>query len=492
MSDKDFDENEFRRKLRAGAKWAASLRLISQAYSWLVNIVIVRFLLPEDYGLNAMLEVPIELLMLFSTLGLDMALVRKQKRSREELSAAFGLLLLINTLIFLVLVFGAPVIANYFKEPRLVALIQVAAIIFLLLPFRAIPDALLDRELAFKIKSQIDLAATLTASTISLVMAILGAGVWALVVALVGGAALRVILFAVLRPWLVMPSFRFVLVKDLLQAGGIMTASAALVVLAGRVVNLIAGPVLGAEVLGYFALAAGFALMPLSKVMPIVQQIMFPAFARLEGHPELAAAYLKRAFEITSMIVFPVSIGLACVSVDFVMTVFGAKWLPAALPLAALSAVIPIRMLITVSTPALNALGYMRYVFIVYLVFLVILVVGAPIALKWSITGIVVLWVAATISVAALVLRVICMKIQVNFHDVVRAVWPATAGCLAMASSLFVLSRLWMAKSDITYLFLEVVLGAMIYFMTIRFGFPERFAAIKLEIIGPRSSNVNR
>lgn len=478
MPKQDFDENEFRRKLSSGAKWAASLRLVSQAYSWLVNIIIVRFLLPEDYGLNAMLEVPIELLMLFSTLGLDMALVRKQKRSHEELSVAFGLLLFINTMIFLVLVLGAPAIAGYFKEPRLDVLIQVAAIVFLLLPFRAIPDALLDRELAFKIKSQIDLTATLTASTISLIMAILGAGVWALVVALVGGATLRVILFAVLRPWLIVPSFRFGLVKDLLQIGGIMTVSAALVVLAGRVVNLIAGPVLGAEVLGYFALAAGFALMPLSKIMPIVQQIMFPAFARLEGHPELAATYLKSALEITSLVVFPVSIGLACVSNDFVMIVFGVKWLPAAVPMAALSAVIPIRMLVTVSTPALNALGYMRSVLFIYFSFLIILVVGAPVALKWGLTGIVCLWISATICVAVLVLRVISTKVRLSFNGVAGAIWPATAGCIAMAGSLFVLNRLWEGNSDLLLLLIEVFLGVIVYAATIRYGFSDRFAAI--------------
>lgn len=477
MEEPKLDEKEFRQKLISGAKWSASLRLVAQAFSWIVNIAIVRFLLPEDYGLNAMLEVPIELLMLFSTLGLDLALVRKQQRSNEELSAAFGLLLVINIVFFFGLVFGASSIAAYFNDPRLTLLIQVAASIFLLLPFRVIPNALLDRELAFKLKSQVDLTATVVSSLISLVLAMLGAGVWALVVALIGGALLRTLLLAYLKPWLIPPSLRFGLVKDLVRVGGIMTLSGVLVVLAGRVVNLIAGPALGAEQLGYFALASAFALMPLSKIMPIVQQVMYPAFSRLEKAPEYAAVYLLRSMEITSMLIFPLAIGLACVSSSFVGVVFGEKWLPAVAPLSVLSLAIPFRMMVTVSTPALNALGHMTRVFQIYLLMFCCLVLAAPFAVHWGINGLVGLWVLVTFITAIFAISSVCSKVRVPFWGLINAIWPAMLGCMTMAIVVPLLNY-FIDSVSLLSLVTKVVAGAFCYLFVIRYIFSDRYRTI--------------
>ena len=74
--DKQQAHTETIQKILSGARWAVVLRLIGQAISWLSTIIVVRFISPGDYGLNAMLEAPAELLLLLSTLGLDLALVR--------------------------------------------------------------------------------------------------------------------------------------------------------------------------------------------------------------------------------------------------------------------------------------------------------------------------------------------------------------------------------------------------------------------------------
>ena len=88
--DKQQNHTEIIDKILSGARWAVTLRLIGQAISWLSTIIVVRFISPADYGLNAMLEAPAELLMLLSTLGLDLALVRAKKVREDELRSVFG------------------------------------------------------------------------------------------------------------------------------------------------------------------------------------------------------------------------------------------------------------------------------------------------------------------------------------------------------------------------------------------------------------------
>src|ERR1700712_5392520 len=143
--DKQKNHTEIIDKVLAGARWAAILRLVGQAISWLSTIVVVRFISPEDYGLNAMLEAPLELMMMLSAFGLNLALVRSKNIEQDELRSVFGWLLVINGLLFLAYFFGGALIAIYFDEPRLELLAKVLAFVFLLAPFRVIPNALLDR-----------------------------------------------------------------------------------------------------------------------------------------------------------------------------------------------------------------------------------------------------------------------------------------------------------------------------------------------------------
>jgi O-antigen/teichoic acid export membrane protein len=67
--DKSKNHTEIIGKVLSGARWAVILRLFGQAISWVSTIIVVSFIIPEGYGLNAMLEAPLELLMLLSTLA---------------------------------------------------------------------------------------------------------------------------------------------------------------------------------------------------------------------------------------------------------------------------------------------------------------------------------------------------------------------------------------------------------------------------------------
>jgi len=84
------DHSELVNKILTGARWATVLRLGAQVFSWVSTIIVVRFISPEDYGLNSMLSSPLVLMMLLSTLGLEAALVQAKNISRDELQSTFG------------------------------------------------------------------------------------------------------------------------------------------------------------------------------------------------------------------------------------------------------------------------------------------------------------------------------------------------------------------------------------------------------------------
>lgn len=461
------NESHLRNRLLSGVKWTVALRIATQAVSWIVTIIIVRFLTPQDYGLNAMLEVPIEFLALFCTLGVEMALIQKSDITKEDISAVFGVLLLLNGIFFLMIYLGAPYVAHYYNEPKLTLLLQTVSIVFLLSPFRTIPNALLDRELNFKLRAQVDMTATIISSVISLGLAISGFGVWALIFGFIASYLLRTLILAYYNPWLIWPTFNILKVKGLLYYGGLMTLSGAIFVIAIRSVNLIAGPILGAELLGLYAVALEFATLPMSKIMPIINQVMFPAYSRLQNQPVLIRQYLLKSMQISALIIFPMTIGIACVSYDLVYVIFGEKWIPMVLPLALLAAITPLRMMAQVCNPALNAIGKTQIVIFINLIMLAMLSLGAYFASTYGLMGIVLTWAITAPCITIITLIYVRKLIRIPITNLINSIKPAIVSSLVMAPPILGINFSITREPDFMLFLIKISLGISLYLATI-------------------------
>lgn len=344
-------------KILSAARGATFIRLLAQVISWASTLVVVRYVSSTDYGLNSMLEAPLELLLLFSTLGLDLALIRAKTLGPDQTRPAFGALILLNLLLFVVYFFGSAAIASYFNEPRLRSLMQAVAFVFLLVPFRVIPNAILDRELKFKLRAGVELASSSVAALMTLVLAVLGFGVWALVIGVLTNRTVAAVLLMVIQPWIASPSFKLGSLRGSLAVGGTLTLSSAFAVTAGMFPVLIGGPALGPTLLGFYAIAIQFAMLPLSKVMPIVNSIAYPLFSKFEGQPVAVGGYVAASLGAGAMVLLPIQAGLASTSVAFSLGVLGPQWADAALPLAILALVMPIRGVALFMWQVLNGIG---------------------------------------------------------------------------------------------------------------------------------------
>lgn len=476
------EEANLRKQLVSGAKWAAGVRFASQAFTWSVTLIMVRLLAPHDYGLNAMIEVPIELLFLFSTLGIDAAIIRFGKRDPVQLASTFGLLLLVNGGLFLMLQLSANLIAAYFKEPQLALLLQVSAFIFVLAPFRTIPNALLDMALDFKIKAQVELAAAIISSLVALILALLGAGVWALVTTMLLSAFLRAALLAYFRPWILRPKFSLEPVKALLQYGLVIMSGEAIRVFSGSALNLLAGPQIGAKVLGLYAVAMVFSTLPMSKIMPILQQAMFPAYARLKEQPEVAKKYLLKSLELSSLIIFPMTIGMACVSEHLVFVVFGEKWKAISIPLAILSALMPLRLMNQIFFAPLNALGHAKWVTMINIVNLVVISAGAITASKSGLLGLVYLSSIAVITSVSFSIFIGRKILHTRIADLWQAVKPALTASSVMALGLITANHLIADQSGILRLSIEIICGGLMYYLVMFFFFRKTLDEVRAHI----------
>ncbi|MBT9566875.1 MAG: lipopolysaccharide biosynthesis protein [Thiobacillus sp.] len=453
-------------KIISGARWVAALRLTAQTLSWVSTIIVVRFISPGDYGLNSMLEAPMELMMLISTLGLDVALVQSKKLDHAQLRSAFGWLLAINFLLFLTYFFGGAMLAQYFNEPRLDLLAKVLSVVFLLAPFRAIPNALLDRDLQFKAKAIVELVAVVVGAATTLGLAIYGVGVWALVIGLIVNRIMTSILLMIMHPWIVRPTLGPE-AAQMIALGGVVALAGAILMLSNSLVSLIAGPTLGAHLLGIYAVAMQFALLPLSKFMPVINPIIFPAFSRLQGHPEEAGYYLDRALSFASIFLFPVMIGLACVAPSFVLVVLGEKWSEAILPLALISLAMPFRMITNFVRPVMNGMGRADLNLKSSFLALALLLPSIPIAMTYGVLGLAILWLIVEPVLTLATAKMGQKAVTVSLLQMARNLLPALISSAIMAAAVFLFRHYAGIMIGLPALLMEVAVGALAYVMSL-------------------------
>ncbi|SES89590.1 Membrane protein involved in the export of O-antigen and teichoic acid [Nitrosospira multiformis] len=474
--DEQQNKTEIINKILSGARWSIVFRLIAQVISWVSTIVVVRFITPDDYGLNTMLRAPLELLLLLSTLGLDLALIRTKNIEQDDLHNIFGWLLVINGLLFLAYFFGGSLIAAYFNEPGLEQLARVLAFIFLLIPFRVIPNAILDRHLNFKFKSLVELITSVSAAITTLVLAIMGAGVWALVAGTLISNMLQIILLMILQPWFIMPSLNFSAVRRMMAFGGVLVLGGTIIKVTENLAFLVVGPILGAELLGIFVAAFELALLPLSKIMAVINPIIFPAFSKFQEHRDDAAHYLGKSLGIISLGMLPVMIGTACIAPEFVPLVLGAKWSAAVTPLILLSISMPFRMTTSFLRPVINSMGRADLTVKSAITGLAVLLPLALIGANYGAIGLALAVLASELIVAFYTISICKVVFNISFMKIGQCLGPATVSSVVMAGCVLGAKYISGQQDGIEGLIIEIGVGVTSYFLTLRTFYRKRLA----------------
>jgi O-antigen/teichoic acid export membrane protein len=382
------------RQVVAGLKWSAAGKLIAQTFSWIVTLVVVRLLSPDDYGLMALGGVIVTTIAAVAELGLGASLVQAKDISRDELARVAGTLTVINFACALALVLVAPLLAELFALEKLADVVRVCALQFVLNAIDAVPQSMAYRQMRFKWLTAVDLGAALVTSVITLALAIAGAGVWALVIGSVSGGAVRSALL-VTQGTAVMPEFALRGMSHHLRFGGAVTVSRVLWQLAHQFDVMIAGRVLTQEAVGVYVVALQLANIPVQKAMSVVNQVAFSTISRLQGELPRLRTRLLEAIRLLFFVGIPILWGVSSVAPEFVEVLLGERWLAAVFPLQVASIIAPLRMLSAVLSTAIAGVGRadldLRNTLVVFVIFPVAFVCGV----HWNVDGLAAAWVAA-------------------------------------------------------------------------------------------------
>jgi O-antigen/teichoic acid export membrane protein len=419
------------RSVRGGAAAVAS-QAFGLAMQILTTVVLARILKPEDYGLQGMLLAFTAFVNLFKDAGLNAAVVQRKTLTHEELSSLFWINVTLGTVLTVVVAAMAPVLAAFYREPRLVGITVLSSTIFFLNSLIVQHNALLDRAMRFTTGALIAIGATLLSTTVVIVLAALGFGYWSLIIQNVSIPIFTGIAVYIAMPWRPGRPGHIGELRSMLRFGGTITLNSFVVYIAYNMEKILLGRYWGATQLGIYGRAYQLANLPVQQLINTVHGVAFAALSRIQDDAErLQRAFLK-SLSLIASVTIPVVIGSALFADEAVAVVLGPKWTGVSPVLRWLSPTILVFALVNPFSWFLRATGRVQRSLNIAFLICPVVILGVVAGLRYGPTG-----VAAGYSAAMVVLLVPVVAWTIHgtgitaAHYLQAALRPLGAGALA-------------------------------------------------------------
>lgn len=346
------------RQFSHGLRWVAGSRLLGQLVSWVGTIYVMRTLVPHDYGLAAICSTVLAITSMVSEVGIGAGIIQAEKVNDRQLRSIFGVALMLAFCATSLVTFSAPWLAIFFNAPEAVPLIRVASLQLLLSPLTTIPEAYLLRDLRFRSTALTDFSVAIASSTTTVSLAWSGAGVWALIIGPLVGGTLRVLILQTLSPHLILPSFDPRPARGLVGFGSKIATSRVASYLFSQSDVLIASRALTKSALGEYSVAMNLAMLPVSKVMSVVNSVTYPTIARMNRNKVDIPARMLSAMRLFGYCVIPVLWGMSAVAPWLIQALIGDAWANAVLPLQIVCLAMPARLMGALLSSVVQGLGH--------------------------------------------------------------------------------------------------------------------------------------
>jgi O-antigen/teichoic acid export membrane protein len=464
------DSNGFASRVRSAVAWRWGTQVAAQLITWTSTILVVRLLEPTDYGLFAMTQVVLTALAILNGQSFATSLVQTEKIDDRRVGQIFGLLLMFNGLMATTQFLFAPYAAAYFGEPLVADMLRIQAVIFLTVPFTALPSELLARRLEFRRQGQVNMGAAIVGASVALVLAWLGWGVWALVYAPIAMFVTRAIGLTIAAGVRLRPVFDPRGAWDLVTFGGTLTLCQLFWIIQSQSDIVIAGRMMSTYDLGLYSEALFLTLIVTGRFLPPINEVALAAYSELHRAGKSLAPYFLKTARMVLMVTAPIYIGLALTAEPAVLTLFGDKWAGLIPIVGGLALVMPVFALHLICSPVTNAMGQTNVYLSTSIAGAIIMPTAFLIGVSSGTLGLVQAWWIGMPLLCAFTLTRTLGRIGVGPWQLLREILPTAFACSAMAGAVLLVQDIAPMPTPWLELAWNGFVGASVYLAALWFG----------------------
>lgn len=322
----NMEDDSLRAKATSGVAWSALERFGQQGCAFVVQIVLARLLVPEQFGLIAMVAVFIAISNVLIDAGFSRALIQRKELTDLDVTSVFYFNLLIAILLALFLYTVAPAIAQFYESEELVTIVRILSVSLIFSGLGAVHKARLSREMRFKKLFFVSFPATLCGGIVGVVMAVQGYGVWALVTQALLMKSMATAFLWLHSGWRPSLAFDSQSIREMFPYASRLAVSGVLNTVFSNLYVLVIGKVFTPIEVGMFQRARSFQQLPVQNIQSIVGRVAFPLFSSIQNDPVRMKGGMRKAIQLVSLLILPGMALLSAIAEPMILVLIGEQW----------------------------------------------------------------------------------------------------------------------------------------------------------------------
>lgn len=353
--------SSFKKKILSGIVWQYFQRIGNQLIHFVVSLILARILMPEDFGIIALLGVFITISNIFIDSGFGNALIQRKEIDDVDTSSVFYLNVLVSLIIYCIVFFIAPVVSKFYEMPELTNLLRVLALQIVIMSFACVQQSILVRHMKFKYNFYISILSVIVSSAFGLSLAYSGKGVWSIVFSQLTAqltTCLGLWYFVAWRPKLV---FSWKRIKTLFSYGSRILAGSIINVIYNNIYNLVIGKRYSPIDLGFYNRGQLLPTTVIDTASTSFNSVLFPALSSVQDDKVRYKALIRKSAKMISFIVFYFAAFMLLFSPQIIKILLGEKWDPAVPFMRVVCCTVCINPLIVLNQTISTSLGRSDY-----------------------------------------------------------------------------------------------------------------------------------
>ena len=312
----------------SGFIWRFMERVGAQLVQFIVSIVLARIIEPSAYGTVALITVFTTIMQVFVDSGLGNALIQKKNADDIDFSTVFYTNIVLCLVLYAIMWFAAPSIADFYNQPELVPYVRVLSLTIVVSGVKNIQQAYVSRNMLFKRFFFATLAGTIGAAVLGITMALQGAGVWAIIAQQLFNLIVDTCVLWITVKWRPIRAFSFQRLKGLFSYGWKLLVSSLIDTGYNNLRQLLIGKIYSSSDLAYYNQGDKFSSVIVNNINTSIDSVLLPAMSSEQDHKDHVRNMTRRAIKTSTYIMAPLMIGLAACSKEVLALILTDKWLP--------------------------------------------------------------------------------------------------------------------------------------------------------------------
>lgn len=317
-----------KKKLLSGFSWTYAERMLAQIVSFIVSIILARLLDPESYGTLALINVFIGIASALALTGFGSALIQKKEADNIDFSSALFFSFAISLIVYITIFFCAPIIASFFSIESIVPIIRVFSLSIVIASINTVQHAYVIRNMQFKFFFLPTLFGSIVSGVVGIFLAYYGYGVWALVVQYLTNSMINTIVLAFISEWKPEITFSISSIKSIYGFGWKVIVSSVVEAIYRQMRSLAIGKKYAKTDLAYYDKGLQFPSLLITNIDTSIANVLMPAISSVQDDSRRVKELVRRSVKTSSVILFPLLIGLAVCAKPIVIILLTDKWVP--------------------------------------------------------------------------------------------------------------------------------------------------------------------